>query len=105
MKNEDLEFLAGIVEKSRWLFYGDLDEHFDGFLRDVFRNELRDYGFETVPMTRDFAVAYWLFISEMVALDLVEYGTSPRGCWLTTEGGRVKTLGVSNEEAISEARE
>ena len=102
MKEEDLEFMAEILDKAHWLFYGDLDEHFTDFLKSVFRYELKEWGFGDVKMEPHFAVAYWLFLSELVALDLAEYGTSPRGAWLTTKGERFKHLVMSNEDAIGE---
>lgn len=103
MKVEDLEFLAAIIEKAHWLFYGDLDEHFDDFVRKVFKHKFREYGFEEVKMPLESAVAYWLFLSELVALDLAEYGTSPRGAWLTPEGERFKKLCMENKDAIRQA--
>ena len=105
MNNEDLEFLAEVVEKAHWLFYGDLDEHFDAFVRRVFQHEFKEYGFEDVKMEPDFAVAYWLFLSELVALDLAEYGTSPRGAWLTEGGKRFKKLCLTHEDAIGQAND
>lgn len=105
MKTEDLEFLAEILDKSHWLFYGDLDEHFTKFVKSVFSHEFREFGFEEVKMEPTFAVAYWLFLSELVALDLAEYGTSPRGAWLTDNGERFKKLVMENEDAIGEANE
>lgn len=105
MKSEDLEFLAEVINQSHWLFYGDLDYYFEKFVRIVFGREFRDWGFEEESMTPDFAVAYWLFLSELVALDLVEYGTSPRGAWLTESGERFKKLMLETEDAIGQAKE
>jgi hypothetical protein len=105
MKEEDLKFLGDILEKSHWLLYGDLDEHFTKFIKEVFKHEFREYGFEEVKMSRDFAVAYWLFLSELVSLDLAEYGTSPRGAWLTEGGERFKKLVNENEDAIGLAND
>lgn len=105
MNQEDKQFIADILNKSRWLFYGDLDEHFTLFLKKVFGHELREYGFEEVKMEHDFAVAYWLFLSELVSLNLADYGTSPRGAWLTEKGKRFKKLVIENEDAIREAND
>lgn len=101
----DVEFLADTLEKSHWLMYGDLDEHFDSFVRKVFQHEFKEYGFEEVKMEPDFAVAYWLFLSELVSLNLAEYGTSPRGAWLTLEGERFKKIVLSQEKAIETAND
>lgn len=105
MDKEDLEFLAGVLEKSRWLFYGDLDFYFDKFVRMVFGRELKEWGCEGESMEPDFATAYWLFLSELVALDLAEYGTSPRGAWLTEEGERFKNLCMKYPDAIAQANQ
>ena len=105
MEKEDLEFLTEILNESAWFLYGDLDEYFDGFLRRVFAKDLRDWGFSDVELEPTFAVAYWLLISELVRLDLVEYGTSPRGAWLTEKGERFKSLVMKHDGAIAQAED
>lgn len=105
MNNEDLEFLSEIVEKSSWLFYGDLDEYFDEFVKKVFKHELKEYGFGDIKMEPDFAVAYWLFLSELNSLDLISYGTSPRGAWLSEKGERFKKIIMENDNPIYQANE
>lgn len=105
MDKNDLEFLASILEKSRWLFYGDLDFYFDKFVRAVFAREFTEWGFEAESMVPDFATAYWLLLSELCALNLAEYGTSPRGAWLTEDGERFKKLCLAHEDAIAQANE
>ncbi len=103
MNQEDLNFMAEILEKSKWLLYGDLEQTFSTFLKRVFAHELKDWGFGDVNMSDDFATAYWLLIAELNALNLVDYGTSPRGCWLTKEGERFKSIILAHDDAISEA--
>lgn len=105
MKTEDIEFLEGILDKAHWLFYGDLEEHFTPMLKTVFSHELKEFGFDEIEIGPYFDLAYWLLLSELVALDLVEYGTSPRGAWLTPEGERFKKLVMENEDAIGEAKD
>ena len=102
MKVEDLEFMSEIVERSHWLLYGDLEEHFSDFIKKVFTHDFKEYGFGDIEMEPDFAVAYWLFISELTALNLYEYGTSPRAGWLTPDGERFKKIILENEDAMSE---
>lgn len=101
MSEDDVSFLAGILEQSSWLLYGNLEERFDAFVREVFQHEFKDYGFGDVAMTRDFAVAYWLFLSELVKLDLAEYGTSPRGAWLTDKGKRFRDICLGHSDALA----
>ena len=105
MKDEDKEFLAEIINKSHWLFYGELDALLDPFVLKVFEHEFKDYGFEDVKMDDTFATAYWLFLSELVALRLAEYGTSPRGAWLTPDGERFKALCLEHKDALSQAED
>lgn len=103
MKEEDLEFLEEILNKASWLFYGDLEETFDDFVKKVFQHEFSEYGFEKIKMEKEFAIAYWMFLSELCRLDLAEYGTSPRGAWLTEKGKRFKKLIMEEEETIIKA--
>ena len=100
MKKEDKEFMSEILDKSRWLFYGEFEVYLQTFLEEVFKHDLKDYGFEDIKMSNEFAVAYWSVLSELVSLDLAEYGTSPRGAWLTEKGERFKEIIMSNENAL-----
>lgn len=101
----DIEWLADLLEESPLLFYGDFEQPLNNFLKEVFQHELKDFGFGDVPMNDEFVVAYWFLISWMNSKKLVEYGTSPRGCWLTEDGKRLKKMVLENEDAISEATE
>ena len=105
MKKEDLEFIADIFEKSHWLFYGDLDATFDDFVKEVFQHDFKDRGFGGISMDKTFSIAYWLFLSELVALNLAEYGTSPRGSWLTDDGERFKKIFLENENITERAQD
>lgn len=105
MEQEDIDFVEELLGKASWLFYGDLDEYFDDFVKKVFSHELKDWGFGDVKMEPDFATAYWLFLSELERLNLVEYGTSPMGAWLTPDGERFKKIIMENENAISKVNE
>jgi hypothetical protein len=83
----DQEFWEKVLGDAAWLFYGELQDVLPDFLEDVLEKPFDEWGFDR-DMERDFAVAYWLLISELVRLDLYEYGTSPRGGWLTDKGKR-----------------
>jgi len=104
MKKEDLIFLADMLENSHLLFYGELEYYLDKFLKRVFEHDFREYGFEEIKMSDDFATAYWLIISWFEKEELVEYGTSPRGCWLTEKGKRFKKIIIENETPITDAQ-
>jgi hypothetical protein len=98
----DIEFIARILDKSDWLFYGEFECYLTEFLQKVFTKDLKEYGFdESLP--NDFQVAYWSILSELVKLNLADYGTSPRGAWLTEDGERFKSIIVGTESAIHEA--
>lgn len=108
----DDEFWNRTLEDATWLLYGDLDEHFTAFADSVFsRMEERDglppsfspFGFTSgvslLPLEPTYAVAYWLFLSELVRLDFASYGTSPRGAWLTEDGVRFRRIFLEKHAA------
>lgn len=105
MNIEDLNFLSEILNKSRWLLYGDLDQHLTSMLKTVFSHDFKDFGFNNIKIGPYFELAYWLLISELTALNLFEYGTSPRSGWLTKEGERFKQLVMMHDDAIGEAND
>lgn len=104
MEKEDLKFLTEIIEKSNWLFYGEFEIYLNKFLKKIFVCKLSDLGFDTKG-TNEFQTAYWSILSELVRLDLAEYGTSPRGAWLTENGERFKKIILENENALKESEE
>ena len=102
---DDIAWLADLLEDSPLLFYGELEELLDKFLPRLFAYDFPAYGFGSVPMTDDFATAYWLFVSWACRADLLEYGTSPRGAWLTDKGKRFKQIIQDYEHPIQQACE
>jgi len=106
MKQEDLEFMEEIFNRSRWLFYGEFEVYLNSFLKQIFEFGFDHYGWaEEDKFTRQVLAGYWAILSELVALDLAEYGTSPRGSWLTEDGERFKKLIMENKNAIKETQE
>jgi hypothetical protein len=104
MEKEYIKWLADILEESHWLFYGEFEVYLNEFLKQIFQKEFNEIGYnEKLP--NDFQVAYWSVISEMEFLYLFEYGTSPRGGWLTEKGKKFKEIIMNNENALSEAQE
>lgn len=102
MGEDDIEWLAERLEDSSWLFYGEFEEYLNLFLKEIFSKELRDIGFDEAQRN-DFQVAYWSVLSELVSLDFAEYGTSPRGAWLTPDGERFKRIVLELTDAIPRA--
>lgn len=105
MNEEDLKFIAEILEESNLLFYGEFEVYLGTFLKEVFKHEFKEYGFEEIKMTNDFATAYWFVLSWLNSQDMFNYGTSPRGGWLEEKGERFKKIIMKNENAIQEAQE
>ncbi len=105
LSQEEIEFLSEVLDDSCWLFYGELDELLPDFLEDVFSHELKDHGFGDSKMEEHFYLPYWLVLSEMVRLDLAEYGTSPRGAWLTEKGKKFKEILTKYPNAIELAND
>lgn len=105
MKEEDTLFIVNILDNSPLLFYGEFEGYLDTFLKEVFARDFKECGFGEVEMTNDFATAYWFFLSWMVSQDLFEYGTSPRGGWLTEKGDKFKKIVTENENAIQSAQD
>lgn len=96
----DAELWDQVRDRAAWLFYGDLDEHFQTFLVKVFSRSFSDWGFGAVTSeSPDFQVAYWLLVSELSRLGLYDYGTSPRGGWWSPEGERWKALFLAKATA------
>ena len=100
---DDIAWLADVLEESHLLFYGELEACLDTFLPRLFAYDFPAYGFGHVPMTEDFAMAYWLFVSWACQADLLEYGSSPRGAWLTEKGKRFKRIIQGYEHPIQKA--
>jgi hypothetical protein len=87
------------IENTDALFYGELEYYLDEYLPKFFSVEVKDVGFnEKHPMNN---LEFWFTVSWLVRMDYLEYGTSPRGAWLTEEGEEFKKYVLSNKEPIS----
>ena len=105
MKEIELQILEKLLDRSSWLFYGDWEEEMSLFVREILKNEFREYGFEEIKLEGDKKVAYWLLLSELVRLNLAEYGTSPRGAWLTEEGKKFKEIVMEHKDWLEQVEE
>jgi hypothetical protein len=90
--------LAEMVSNSRLLFYGEMDSFLGDYLKDFFSREIRDVGFSDDNSINN--VTWWFCISWLVSIDCIEYGTSPRGGWLTEKGEALKKYVLENENPI-----
>ena len=44
---------------------------------------------------------FWFVVSMLVKMDMLEYGTSPRGAWLTDDGKEFRKYCLENEQPIT----
>ena len=94
---------AELLENTDCLLYGELEFYLDQYLKDFFRVEVKDVGFDdNHPMNN---LPFWFVVSMLVKMDMLEYGTSPRGAWLTEDGKLFKQYCLTQEKPISELRE
>lgn len=105
LTTEDLEWLANIIENSTLLFYGEFEDYLNSFLKEVFKYEFKDIGFGYIQKDEIFLTAYWFLLSWLCSHGLFEYGSSPRGGWLTEDGKRFKKIILENDNAISLAED
>ena len=91
------------LENTNCLFYGELEYYLDEYIKKFFSVEVKDVGFnEDHPMNN---LEFWFVVSMLVKMDMLEYGTSPRGAWLTDEGILFKKYCLETENPISELLE
>jgi hypothetical protein len=93
------EEMLARVENTDALFYGELEYHLDQYLPKFFSVEVKDVGFnDKHPMN---TLEFWFVVSWLVRMDFLEYGTSPKGAWLTESGKEFKEYVLSNKEPIT----
>lgn len=84
----NIEKVKEKIDNTRALFYGELEWHLDNYLPKFFSVEVKDVGFdESHPLN---TLEFWFTVSWLSEMDFLEYGTSPRGAWLTDEGKEFK---------------
>lgn len=84
----DDQLMRNILERSHWLFYGELEEQLAPILLEIALAEFPDHGFEVCKRPQSEQLAYWLVILELCALGPFTYGTSPRGAFPWEDGDR-----------------
>lgn len=99
MENEIILKIKEAVENSNLLFYGELESFLDDYLPKFFSVEIKDVGFdEKHPMNN---LEFWFTVSWLESMDYTDYGTSPRGAWLTEEGEEFKSYILETEKPIT----
>lgn len=87
------ESLAALIEHlsitTQLVFYGELDDILPTAMAIVLKmKDLKIFtdGSDIPPEIGMTQLEYWLVLSLLLELDCIEYGTSPRGAWLTDTG-------------------
>ena len=96
MNKEELKEMLG---DSFVLFYGDIEPHLDTYLPNFFSVDIKDVGFNDNHELND--ALFWFVVSWLESVDCIDYGTSPRGAWLTDKGEALKQWVLENESPIT----
>lgn len=81
------------------LFYGELEHYMDEYLPKFFSVNVNDVGFDHEHSMNNFQ--FWMTVSWLVRMDCLEYGTSPRGAWLTEKGEKFKKYVLETKRPIT----
>lgn len=87
------------IEDTDMLCYGDIEPHLDAYLPKFFAVEVKEVGFNDEHSMN--TLEFWFVVSWLVKMDFLEYGTSPRGAWLTREGQEFKNYVLSTPKPIT----
>lgn len=99
---EKMEKWNELMNDTDALFYGELEYFLDEYLPKFFSVDVKDVGFnEEHPLNN---LEFWFTVSWLVRMDFMEYGTSPRGAWLTKEGEEFKKYVLSTKRPIVRLR-
>lgn len=88
-----------ILQNSDALFYGELEYYLDEYLPKFFSVEVKDVGFDQKHQMND--LQFWFTVSWLHQMGCLEYGTSPRGAWLTEKGKELKEYVLKTENPIT----
>ncbi len=99
MNNTQKEKWAELLQDTNCLFYGELEYHLDKYIKKFFSVFVKDVGFDDNHAMN--TLEFWFVISMLVKMDMLEYGTSPRGAWLTEDGELFKKYCLETDEPIS----
>ena len=102
MENKDIKQKdwAEKLQDTDCLFYGELQYYLDRYIKKFFSVEVEEVGFNDGHEMNN--LEFWFVVSMLVKMDMLEYGTSPRGAWLTHDGEEFKKYCLETENPISE---
>jgi len=100
MREEEIvEEFKEKIENTDMLCYGDIEPHLDTYLPKFFSVDIKDVGFdEKHPMNN---LEFWFVVSWLNRMGFIDYGTSPRGAWLTSEGETFKKYILSVKNPVT----
>ena len=87
------------ITETDLLFYGDIEPHLNEYLPKFFSVDVSEVGF--ITSHRMNTLEFWAVVSWLVRMDFLEYGTSPRGAWLTEEGEEFKKYVLETKDPIT----
>lgn len=99
MENVKQKEWAEKLQDTDCLFYGELEYYLDKYIKKFFSVEVGDVGFDENHEMNN--LEFWFVVSMLVKMDMLEYGTSPRGAWLTDDGKEFKKYCLETDEPIS----
>ena len=85
------KFLIEFLEETDLLFYGELEEIFPRLLNEMI-NYGDDYAKRDKIVKKIDEPLFWFMVSILNKTGIIEYGSSPRGYWLTEKGKKLKGL-------------
>lgn len=88
-----------LLEDTDCLFYGELEYHLDSYIKKFFSVEVSEVGFDDEHTMNN--LEFWFVVSMLVRMDMLDYGTSPRGAWLTDDGKLFKEYCLKEDAPIT----
>jgi len=96
---KQLETWKEKLEQTNCLFYGELEFYLDKYIKEFFSVEVQEVGFNEFHPMND--LQFWLVVSILERMGMLEYGTSPRGAWLTKDGKEFKEYCMKTDNPIT----
>ena len=103
LNKDQMKKWAEKIQNTDCLFYGELEFYLDKYIKRFFSVEVKDVGFDDNHEMNN--LEFWFVVSMLVSAGMLEYGTSPRGAWLTEDGKEFKKYCIETEQPISRLTE
>ena len=99
MNNTQEQKWKELLHDTDCLFYGELEHHLDEYIKKFFSVQVPEVGFEKNHEMNN--LVFWFVVSMLERMDMLEYGTSPRGAWLTEDGELFKKYCLKTDKPIT----